>query len=78
MQEKRFHPTKLGEVVVELLTEHFPDVVDIGFTAELEDQLDQVEAGDIPWNQVVQEFYSPFMADLEKAKDQLGTGKDRG
>ncbi|MGE5550302.1 MAG: type I DNA topoisomerase [Bacteroidota bacterium] len=69
--EKRFHPTKLGEVVVQLLTEHFPDVVDIDFTAELENQLDQIEAGELAWNQVVKEFYAPFMADLEKAKDHL-------
>ena len=71
LEEKRFHPTKLGEVVVQLLIEHFPDVVDIGFTAELENQLDQIEAGERPWNQVVKDFYSPFMSDLAKAKDQL-------
>ena len=75
IEEKRFFPTKLGEVVVQLLREHFPEVVDIGFTADLENQLDSVESGETAWNKVVQEFYSPFMADLERAKEQLGRVK---
>lgn len=72
LENKRFFPTKLGDVVVQLLIEQFPGVVDIGFTAELESQLDQVEAGGVVWNTVVEEFYTPFMEDLARAKDQLG------
>ena len=75
LEERRFIPTKLGEVVVQLLMEQFPAVVDLGFTAELEHQLDQVEAGAIPWHEVVRNFYAPFMEDLSRAREQLGRVK---
>ena len=63
--------TKLGEIVTDLLIEHFTDVVDVAFTASLEDQLDQVEDGSLPWRKVVGRFYEPFAAALSKAEAEL-------
>ena len=53
-------PTDLGEVVNDLLVEHFPDFVDIGFTATMEDELDDVASGDREWQPVVREMYEPL------------------
>lgn len=71
LEEKRFHPTELGQVVVDLLKEHFPEIVDPAFTAEMEEKLDQVEDGEIDWVKVIHEFYKPFSAELEVAKHEL-------
>lgn len=71
VEEKRLYPTKLGEAVAQLLAENFPDVVDIGFTADLENQLDQVETGQVVWNKLVEGFYTPFMSELDKVKARL-------
>ncbi|MGE5528015.1 MAG: type I DNA topoisomerase [Patescibacteria group bacterium] len=75
LEEKRFHPTKLGEAVLKLLIDHFPDVVDLGFTADLERRLDGIEEGGIRWQDVVREFYTPFMTDLERAKEEVARVK---
>jgi len=53
-------PTALGEVVNDLLVDHFPSFVDAGFTAEMEDELDEVASGERAWQPVVQEFYTPL------------------
>ena len=71
-EEGRLKPTRLGEVVTQLLLEHFPDVIDVAFTAEMENQLDQVEEGLLPWREVVRRFYEPFAAALKKAEAELG------
>ena len=60
-------PEELGRVVNDLLTEHFPDVVDLGFTAEMEDELDEIARGERPWEPVVQQFYAPLEEALEAA-----------
>ncbi|MGB6837926.1 MAG: type I DNA topoisomerase, partial [Dehalococcoidia bacterium] len=60
-------PEELGRVVNDLLTEHFPDVVDLGFTAEMEDELDEIARGDRPWEPVVRQFYAPLKEALEAA-----------
>jgi len=70
--EGRLVPTRLGEIVTSLLLEHFPDVVDVAFTANLEDQLDRVEEGLLPWREVVAGFYGPFQAALRRAEESLG------
>ncbi len=61
-------PTELGTVVVKLLIEHFPKVLDVEFTAKMEDELDGIEDGDIDWIILLKSFYSPFMHTVEKAK----------
>ncbi|MBI4336834.1 MAG: type I DNA topoisomerase [Chloroflexi bacterium] len=64
----RLMPHPLGEAVYGLLVQHFSDVVDLGFTAQMEEQLDDVARGQLPWAQVLQEFYPPFEHDLESAE----------
>jgi len=71
LEEKRFMPTELGIIVVDLLKEHFSQLMDVGFTAELEQKLDQVEEGQASWKGVIREFYSSFAKDLEKAHEHL-------
>ena len=69
-KERRLHPTPLGEVVTDLMIERFNDVVDVEFTANMEKKLDEIEAGKVPWKQVLRDFYSGFeqeMKDAEKA-----------
>ncbi len=56
----RFFPTEMGELVNKLLTTHFPQIVDIGFTAKIEKELDDVAEGSITWQEPLHEFYDPF------------------
>ncbi len=63
-----FHPTELGTIVTELLMKHFPNVLDVEFTARLEDELDGIEEGETDWLIVLKSFYSPFMHSVEEAK----------
>jgi DNA topoisomerase-1 len=60
-------PEELGLVVADMMTEHFKDIVDVGFTARMEDELDEVAAGERLWAPVVKEFYDPLVLDLETA-----------
>lgn len=66
--DRRLVPTELGRLVNDLLLEHFPDIVDVGFTAHLEEDLDRVEEGQADWVAVVREFYEPFERDLQRAE----------
>ena len=59
--EKKFHPTPLGFIVTDLLKEHFPQIVDTGFTAEMESQLDEIAGGEVDWRELLREFYGPFV-----------------
>ena len=63
----KFHSTELGVIVNKILTEHFPKVVDLGFTAQMEEQLDKIAQGKYEWIAALQEFYPPFQETLEKA-----------
>lgn len=63
----RFIPTKLGIAVTDLLKVHFPDIMDVGFTAKIEDQLDNVAEGEQEWEPMLKEFYEPFDLSIEKA-----------
>lgn len=65
--EGRFVPTKLGTTVTDLLTTHFPDIMDIGFTARVEQNLDDIASGELEWVPVLKEFYTPFDKSVEKA-----------
>lgn len=66
--EGRFRPTETGRTVNDFLVKGFPDIVDVGFTSQLEAELDEVEEGNKLWIDSVRDFYNPFAADLEKAK----------
>ena len=67
----RFTPTMLGERVCMLLIKSFEDVFDVKFTARLEDELDEIEEGKLPWRESVKEFWEKFVVDLEKADDEM-------
>ena len=71
-RERRLYPTELGEVVDGMLREHFPEVVDPEFTAELEGRLDEIEEGKVGWKDVLRDFYGPFHEDLERAEAAIG------
>ncbi len=62
-----FMPTKLGRAVTGLLVEHFPDVLDVGFTARVEEELDDIADGDRQWTPVIREFYHPFDQAIDRA-----------
>jgi len=68
---KYLHPTELGETVTELLSEYFPDVTDVEFTAELEKRLDEIENGNEEWKKVLRDFYEPFYKRLEYARENM-------
>lgn len=70
-EEKRFRPTELGMVVTDLLSEHFVKLLDVRFTASLEEDLDKVEEGEEIWQSVVGKFYKPLAEDLKRAHDEL-------
>ena len=67
----RFTPTMLGERVSILLVKSFDDVFDVTFTARLEEELDEIEEGKLPWREAVREFWEKFVVDLAKADDQM-------
>ncbi|MBI4343340.1 MAG: topoisomerase DNA-binding C4 zinc finger domain-containing protein, partial [Candidatus Omnitrophica bacterium] len=64
-------PTTLGRMVTEMLIEHFPEVMDLKFTAEMEEELDRIEEGDLPWVTVVRHFYGPFSVRVTTAQEQM-------
>jgi len=64
-EDKRFAPTEIGIMVDELLVNHFPEIVDIKFTAKMEKELDKIAQGEEPWTQVLEKFYKPFSKNLE-------------
>jgi len=70
-KEARLYPTELGVMVNGLLVKSFPDIVSTDFTAQMEEQLDQVEEGEANWVKLLDGFYKPFKLDLEKAKVEM-------
>ena len=71
----RFTPTRLGEKVSDLLVKAFEDIFDVGFTARLEDELDEIEDGKLPWRTSVKEFWDRFVVDLETAAGAMDSYK---
>jgi DNA topoisomerase-1 len=69
VKEKHFHPTELGVTVTQLMKEFFSDVVNISFTAEMEDKLDIVSEGNLNWRDVIKEFYSGFDKEMKNAQE---------
>ncbi len=65
-QQKKFEPTEIGIIVNNILVKHFPEIVDIKFTAKMEENLDKIAGGEKEWTKVCQEFYSSFAENLEK------------
>jgi len=71
LAEKKLIPTTLGRVVTELLVEHFPSIVDYGFTSSMEQQLDDIAEGQKRWGPVLRDFYGPFENTLAAAKQTM-------
>jgi len=68
---KRLTPTDTGLLVNDLLIEHFPDILNVGFTAHMEADLDRIAAGEMPWVKVVREFYEPFSIKVSEAEEKM-------
>ena len=71
LEEKRFRPTELGFAVTDQLVQHFPDVISVEFTAEMEAKLDQIEEGKAERTGLLREFYRPFMKSLLEAESAM-------
>ena len=69
--DKRLYPTELGEVVNELLVEYFPDIVNVEFTAQMEDDLDRIASGEMEITPVLREFYAPFSQAVTYAETHM-------
>jgi DNA topoisomerase-1 len=74
-EQGRFTPTMLGEKVSGLLVKSFEDIFDLSFTARMEEELDEIEEGKLPWKKAVGEFYDRFEVDLRKARDEMQSYK---
>jgi DNA topoisomerase-1 len=74
-EEGRFLPTQLGEIVNDLLVKSFEDVFDVGYTARMEAELDEIEEGKVRWREVIGEFYERFEKDLDRAGDEMANYK---
>ena len=71
LDQRRFHTTSLGETVEKIMVSRFPDIFNVGFTAEMETELDRIEDGELGWQEVLHDFYGPFT----RALDAVDVGK---
>ncbi|MCS6949830.1 MAG: type I DNA topoisomerase [bacterium] len=72
LRDKKFYPTQLGVAVTDYLVKHFPDILDVRFTASVEQQLDEIEEGKQEWREVLRAFYEPFaqrLAETERSSE---------
>lgn len=70
-EKKQLFPTELGIMITDMMKEYFADIVDIAFTAGMEEQLDEVEEGELDWHKVLSDFYGPFEKTLENAEAKI-------
>lgn len=70
-EQKRFAPTEIGIVVNTLLVDHFPEIVNINFTANMENNLDKIAQGKQEWSRIVRDFYDPFEKNLKQKEKEL-------
>jgi DNA topoisomerase-1 len=70
-EQKRFFPTELGNLVNKILVEHFPEIVNIKFTAELEEDFDKISRGENSWTPIVKTFYLPFHKNLKIKEKEI-------
>lgn len=71
LDQRRFVPTELGEIVNEQVTEYFPDIIDVAFTKEMEEQLDEIAEGKKGWVEVIDQFYKGFSPQVERAESEM-------
>jgi DNA topoisomerase-1 len=65
VDQRRFFPTELGETVEKIMVSKFPEIFNVEFTSEMEDELDRIEDGELKWQRVLQDFYGPFVKALD-------------
>ena len=70
-EKKMFVPTELGKVVTEIMSQHFADIVDVAFTANMEKELDSIEEGSVDWVKILRDFYGPFSEEIKKAEKEV-------
>ena len=68
---KALKPTELGEVITKLMKERFPKIVNVKFTAQVEEELDEVQSGKVDWVETLHDFYGDFEKTLKKAKEEM-------
>ncbi|MEK5270288.1 type I DNA topoisomerase [Aeribacillus sp. FSL K6-8394] len=71
LENKRFVPTELGQIVHELMMEFFPEILDVEFTAKMEHDLDDIEEGKVNWVKIIDEFYHDFSKNVKKAENEM-------
>lgn len=71
-EQKLFYPTELGEIVNDILKNNFENIVDIEFTANMENELDRIEDGEIEWKETIRSFYPEFAVKIEEAEKNIG------
>jgi DNA topoisomerase-1 len=71
MEERRFKPTELGYLVNDMLVGNFKDILDVAFTAGMEEKLDDIAQGELPWVPMMREFYDPFAETLDRAQREV-------
>jgi len=70
-EDRRLFPTETGLIVTDLLIQHFPNIVNVGFTAHMEADLDRIASGDEAWVEIVREFYGPFAEQVARAQEEM-------
>ncbi len=70
-EQKQLIPTELGKIVNKLLTENFTDVINVKFTADIENEFDEIAEGKEEWKKMIREFYGPFEKEIEKVEKEL-------
>ncbi|GEN44907.1 type I DNA topoisomerase [Alkalibacillus haloalkaliphilus] len=71
LDNKRFVPTELGTIVIELLEQYFPEIINVKFTVDMENNLDGVEEGGQQWRNIIDNFYQDFQKRLDKAEEEI-------
>jgi DNA topoisomerase I len=71
LEDKRFVPSELGEIVIDLMQQFFPEILNVEFTANLEEELDKVEEGQADWIEILDRFYHPFQKQLSVAEKEM-------
>ncbi|MCH9741271.1 MAG: type I DNA topoisomerase [Epsilonproteobacteria bacterium] len=75
IEKKRIHPTEVAFTVIEMLEEHFSEIVDSAFTSNMESELDEVDEGKLDWQKVLSDFYEPFMKKITDGKKNIQSKK---
>ncbi len=75
IQKKRIHPTEIAFTVIEMLEEHFAEIVDSAFTSNMEADLDEIDEGKLDWQKVLSDFYEPFMKKITDGKTNIKSQK---